>query len=329
MNHDSFFKLTFQDKENAIDFFKHRLPQELLKDISLDSLEITKDSFVDPNFQDIHSDLLFKVLIANKESYIYLLLEHKSYPDSMTSFQLLKYMVGIWSLYWSQSSKEKNLRLPLILPMVLYHGGEEWQFGNDFLQLQEKMEGWEKYQVNFHYVLFDFSTYKDEEIKGEIVTQLFILLLKYINRDDFEEKLGSIIELLAELMTKTTGMEYIKSVLLYMLSGVKGIELDRIEKMLETEKSGRVKEMLTSLAERLEQKGYERALKLVEVEKQRAERAEIEKQRAEAEKQRAEHKTRLKTAIAMKQKSMDIPLISSITELNQTFLEKFFTKVGI
>ncbi|MCB1157744.1 MAG: Rpn family recombination-promoting nuclease/putative transposase, partial [Leptospiraceae bacterium] len=56
MNHNSFFKVTFQSRENVIDFLKHRLPSELLKDISLDTLEIAKDSFIDPNYRDIQSD---------------------------------------------------------------------------------------------------------------------------------------------------------------------------------------------------------------------------------------------------------------------------------
>ena len=68
MNHDSFFKITFQDKENAIDFFKNRLPPELLKDIDFESLEIVKDSFIDPNFRDVHSDMLFKVSSGNSFS---------------------------------------------------------------------------------------------------------------------------------------------------------------------------------------------------------------------------------------------------------------------
>ncbi|MCB1160473.1 MAG: hypothetical protein H7A25_08090 [Leptospiraceae bacterium] len=54
--------------------------------------------------------------------------------------------------------------------------------------------------------------------------------------------------------------------------------------------------MITSLAERLEQKGYNRALELVK-------RAE---ERAEAEKQRATHKARLKTAISMRKKGLDL-----------------------
>ncbi|MCP5500234.1 MAG: Rpn family recombination-promoting nuclease/putative transposase [Leptospiraceae bacterium] len=338
MDHNSFFKITFQNRENAIDFLRHKLPQELLKDILLDSLEITKDSFVDANYQDVHSDMLFKVPIAGKDSYIYLLLEHKSYPDKMTSFQLLKYMLGIWSLHVSQEKKEKSLVLPLILPVLLYHGKNEWQYGNNFQSIQEMMPGWEKYQVNFSYIVYDFSRFQEEDIKGEITTRLFTLLLKYINREEFEEKLVQIISLLAELAEKKTGMEYIETVLLYMLSGVKKIELDSLKSMMETKESRRVKDMLVSLLDKIEQKGYDRALHLVEIAKRRAEdekrRAEDEKRRAElaerkaelAERkaERAERKKALRTALHLQESGSELAFIVKITELDEVYLQRFF-----
>ncbi|MCP5503347.1 MAG: Rpn family recombination-promoting nuclease/putative transposase [Leptospiraceae bacterium] len=216
-------------------------------------------------------------------------------------------------------------------------GKNELAYGDDLLQsLQEMMPGWEKYQVNFSYIVYDFSRFQEEDIKGEITTRLFTLLLKYINREEFEEKLVQIISLLAELAEKKTGMEYIETVLLYTLSGVKKIELDSLKSMMETKESRRVKDMLVSLLDKIEQKGYNRALHLVETEKRRAElaerRAENEKRRAEDEKRkarRAERKKTLRTAISMRRKALDMPLIASITELDENFLERLFRRIGV
>jgi hypothetical protein len=88
----------------------------------------------------------------------------------------------------------------------------------------------------------------------------------------------------------------------------------------------------------------EEFLKLLEAEKQKAEaekqKAEAEKQKAEAEKQKAEvekqkadrkakreaRKVKLKTAIAMKKKGLNLDTISEIVELDKKFLEKLFIK---
>jgi hypothetical protein len=337
MNHNSFFKITFQNKENAIDFLRNRLPPELLKDIDLESLEISKDSFIDPNFKEVHSDMLFKVLISGKSSYIYLLLEHKSYSDNLTSFQLLKYMVSIWDLHVKNQSKKKDLAtpvpLPFILPMVLYHGKEKWKHGTEFKSIVEDLKGWEKYQVNFTYTLFDFSTYNDKEIKGGIIIQLFTLLFKYINRDDFEEKLYSIIELLAELMKKKTALEYVEVVLLYLLSGVKKIKLDEIEKILDTVNSKEGLQMLGTIAEQLERKGYKKAMKITAKKrlkaKQEQKKAKQEQKKAEQRAKKADRKKALRTAVNMKRKGSDIDFISEVVEMDKKYLEKFFLKMKV
>ena len=50
--HDVFFKNTMSDKENAISFLQNYLPDELLRLINLDSLQIEKDSFVSDKLQE-------------------------------------------------------------------------------------------------------------------------------------------------------------------------------------------------------------------------------------------------------------------------------------
>ena len=100
---------------------------------------------------------------------------------------------------------------------------------------------------------------------------------------------------------------------------------------------------MPTIAETLEQRGYNRALHLVETAERRAEdekrraedekrRAELAERRAEDEKRRArraERKKALRTAISMKRKALDMPLIASITELDEIFLEKLFRRIGV
>ena len=45
--HDRFFKETFSQVETARDFVRHYLPKEIAALLNLDTLEVTKDSFVD------------------------------------------------------------------------------------------------------------------------------------------------------------------------------------------------------------------------------------------------------------------------------------------
>ena len=56
--HDKLFRDTYSDKENACSFLSQGLPEQVLKLIDLSSLEISKDSFIEKELADYHSDML-------------------------------------------------------------------------------------------------------------------------------------------------------------------------------------------------------------------------------------------------------------------------------
>ncbi len=100
------------------------LPGPVIDLVRLDTLEICKDSFVDKDLKDFYSDMLYKVRIGNSQGFVYFLFEHKSYLDSLIHIQLFEYMAKIWRLGLKQS---KNKKLPIVIPLVLYHGKGKWR----------------------------------------------------------------------------------------------------------------------------------------------------------------------------------------------------------
>ncbi|MDD2235434.1 MAG: Rpn family recombination-promoting nuclease/putative transposase, partial [Desulfitobacteriaceae bacterium] len=54
---------------------------------------------------------------------MYFLFEHKSYQSPLTALQLLKFMIAIWEL---KTNKEKQKKLPIIIPLIVYHGENRW-----------------------------------------------------------------------------------------------------------------------------------------------------------------------------------------------------------
>ena len=90
--HDRFFKETLSVKENARSFLENYLPDEIRAITQIESLEIEKDSFVTEELRDYYSDLLYNVKFSDREGYIYLLFEHKSYGEKLIGLQLLEYI---------------------------------------------------------------------------------------------------------------------------------------------------------------------------------------------------------------------------------------------
>jgi len=110
--HDKFFKEILSREEVARDFLKNYLPPEVYALINTDSLELSKDTFVDKDLTEYFSDLLYKADIKDgKSAYIYILFEHKSYREPHTAFDLLRYMVRIWE---SVLKTESNTKFPVI-----------------------------------------------------------------------------------------------------------------------------------------------------------------------------------------------------------------------
>ncbi len=88
--HDKFFKKIFGDLAVAKDFLNNYLPEKIMGIIDIDTLEPQKDSHIDEELKESFSDLLFKANINNREGYLYLLFEHKSYPNRGCCFPAVK-----------------------------------------------------------------------------------------------------------------------------------------------------------------------------------------------------------------------------------------------
>jgi len=178
-SHDKYFKEIFTQIEPARSFVENYLPKDISCQIDSSTLEIMKDSFVSKELSEIYSDVLYRVDIKGEIAYIYILMDHKSYPDKAVSFQLLKYKYLIWEKEIKGNRKWK--KLPLIIPLVFYHGKEKWKIESNFsdiVYINEK--SLEKYAVNFDYILCDLSELSDDEILGNVLLKLVIFTFKHI-----------------------------------------------------------------------------------------------------------------------------------------------------
>jgi predicted transposase/invertase (TIGR01784 family) len=254
--HDRFFKELFSRQEAAQDFLQNYLPLDIANLLDLASLTISKDSFIDPELQEHFSDLLYRVALhSGSETYIYLLFEHKSYPEPFIALQLLRYMVRIWD----QSLKQRQALLP-ILPLVIYHGQATWKVALDFTALFELPPPLQPFVPTYRYWLCDLSRYSDEAIKGEVTLQVGLLLLKYILRDDLRQHLGQILGLIWELAEQDTGLEYLKTILRYLSGGtdkLTAIELEQIVTAAFSEGEG----LMPTIAEQWVEQGRTEGLK--------------------------------------------------------------------
>ena len=91
--HDKVFKEIQSVRENALDFIRGTVPENLLDLMNLDTLRLEKDSFIDAELGEHFSDLIYGCQTANQQKLkITLLLEHKSQKPANEHLQLMRYL---------------------------------------------------------------------------------------------------------------------------------------------------------------------------------------------------------------------------------------------
>jgi predicted transposase/invertase (TIGR01784 family) len=225
--HDKVFRQVYTNKENARSLLADKLPDKVLKLVDLNSLEISKDSFIEKELADYYSDILYRVdLTDGSQGFIYVLFEHKSYYDKFVHLQLLEYMVKIWRLYIKQH-KEPPDYLPIVIPLMVCHARKEWPENTERLSslLSGPVEELAGYIPDFGFELYDLHRYSDDQIKGTIMSRVILLLFKHIRDTDLLQKLTCILALMRKLMEKETGLQFLEVVLRYLVSAREKDEL--------------------------------------------------------------------------------------------------------
>jgi predicted transposase/invertase (TIGR01784 family) len=252
--HDKLFKETLSDIEVVRDFLKNYFPNKIIEKIDLTRIQIVKDSFIEEDLQETFSDILYKTAIQEKDAYIYILFEHKSYPYKLITIQFLKYIISIWELLIKQKDIKSD-NLPIILPILIYHGEKEWDIGLNLADILDTIpEDWKMYIPDFRYILYDLSAYSDEEIKGGIKLKIYFEIAIHLLKEDFNDRFVKLVTLLDKLLEQKTGIEYIKTVIRYILSVKEGITLQNLISKAREVSIERSEEIMT-IAEELRKEG--------------------------------------------------------------------------
>jgi predicted transposase YdaD len=258
--HDKAFRKVYKEPENARSLIINALPERVVSLMDLSTLEICKDSFIEADLADYCSDMLYRVKFRDGSlGSVYVLFEHKSYFDKYVHLQILEYMVKIWRLHIDQQGKGESAGLPIVLPLLICHGRKEWP--KDTVRFTSLLTGpvgeLSSYIPDFGFELFDLSCFSDEEIKGEVMSRVVLLLFKYSHNPDFHHKLPGILSLLKTLMEKKTGLQYLETVLRYLTSVIseEELSLEKIKGIFEQSVSKEAGEYIMTIAEKLRNEG--------------------------------------------------------------------------
>jgi len=248
--HDCLFKKVFSNMEIVEDNLFNNIPP-LAECMVPGKLKDCRESFVSSELRKYYSDLLLKAqLKEGDEAFMYILFEHKSNPDPNVAFQFNGYMLQAW-----ERVKTKGKLLPFIFPLVIYHGKQKWLTDTNFASLVHIPKGMGDYVPHFKYYLFDLSQYSDEEIKGTILSRVFLLLLKHIKDQNFGTSFNNICQLLRELGDEKTALEYMRIILEYIGNTTDKITEEEIREGVKQALPQTGEKLMPTLFEKIEEKG--------------------------------------------------------------------------
>ena len=316
--HDHLFRESMQDIEIARKIAFLTLPSSIGHSINWTMLDIVKGDWIDEKLKEHRSDVLYRARLLKTDQWLYLLFEHKSAPDKKIHKKLLRYMVEIWDQHEKQDEFFKHL--PVVIPIIIYHGKAPCNFDNSIKPLFAIIEEIEEFVPDFRKCILDLSLFELENIEDSKLKML-LLALKYSRRPDVLRVLPQIIRISEKVQNNLNHYDYLKVVLTYLGSLINRSAIDEFWKIIVKEHIGGEAYMETIAdalreEERLKRKKIEKEIIVL--------RKEIEQKSTELEQKSTELEQK---STELEQKSTELEQKSTELEQKSTELEQRRTEL--
>jgi predicted transposase YdaD len=223
------------------------LPKDFLNRIDLQYLNPLSTSWINQALGGIDAiaDLLFETKLAENKALLYLLLEHKSFPDKFTPLQAHIYQMCIW---WKYHRSHPGKKLPLIFTFVLHHGRRPYHYSKDLRDLIDAPRDLVDTYVLKPFHLLDLSQTPDEALSNSPELRAVELALKHIADKDIlpclEQQLAPLLSAVVEY-----NQDLAFTLLKYILTSIDIEHEDRFQKFIEKSIEFNVGEKIMNLLE--------------------------------------------------------------------------------
>ena len=264
--HDALVKVVFGKPEHAQGMLRAVVPAAMAEKLAWSTLTLCPGSFVDLALKEQHTDLLYSATWHDGgEVLVYFLFEHLSTPpkkDSLLAFRLLRYQVRIWDEWLANHPTAKSL--PMILPIVMYHGATPWLEPRLFDALLDVPASVRPavapYLVQFAYLLNDLSEISDDELRNgamqTALAKLATISLKHARTSaDFLKILVRWMDVAREVTTAPNGLSALAQVLCYILEVNDHVQREALQALLEREIGPEAKEAIMTAGQQIREEG--------------------------------------------------------------------------
>jgi predicted transposase/invertase (TIGR01784 family) len=268
--HDALFKVVLGQPEHARGMLRAVVPPVLAEALDWQTLTLRPGSFVDAALRHQHTDLLYSATWRNGgEALVYLLFEHQSTPppEGLMAYRLLRYQDRIWEHWRADHPKAKTL--PMIIPIVMYHGVTPWSEPRSFEALLDVPAGVrpavEPYLVRFTYLLLDLSEMSDDELRDgamrTALARLAAMCFKHARTSaDIVHILGRWMDVVREVARAPNGLAALAQVMRYILEVNQQVRPEALQALLEREIGPETKDTIVTAGQELIEQGRKQGI---------------------------------------------------------------------
>jgi hypothetical protein len=252
ISHDSLFRALIDDVGRAGVLIRDYLPEVISSRLADEPPVLLDGTFIDPALKASQSDRLFSVALRDGGwALLYILFEHKSAPDPFIVLQLLGYRREIWRRY-AGTSAGKALSLPLIIPLVFYHGRQEWKLPLSITECIDADQELREFMSGMGYILCDLGHIPDNELASDAEVCAGLLPLKHVYRGTDPEVL---LEAILPRLSDGTHLE--EQVIRYMIRLFPAITIELLTRVARRVKPHREGELISLAAKEWLRQGEE------------------------------------------------------------------------
>lgn len=264
--HDSFFKAVFGDPALAASELCAVLPPALVARIDWPSMTPAPTSFVGALFRQRVGDLVFRARFkAGGDLLLWFLLEHQRRQDPWMILRIVDTESKMWQRW--QRLHPRDVQLPAILPVVVYHGQEPWTAPTSMQEIyalpEDTHAAFGEHLLACGFVLDDLSRADDDALRSrrmEAFATLCLLALARAAAADFIDHL--VTHWREELRAALRGSEGERILLLleYIYFANAHIDVESMRRQLVDVAGPEAEDTMMTLGEKLVQQGIERGV---------------------------------------------------------------------
>ena len=305
-NRDISSKNVFDNRVLCAQFLRDNFDIPQLKNVQPEDIKDISERFHPYLGTEFQPDSVKKIRILDIEkepSFLVSLIDHKSLVDYDVPMQLLRYMVCIWTEYRREKEKEqegstrrKDFRYPVIIPIVYFEGKEKWTAARNFCERINQGEQFRQWIPDFESELVSVHEHSDEELleRGDEIS-----LVMLINKIQDEADLENFIRIPADRIDRIVRdspeqvLDIIVSVMesLCFKMDISAEERAECVRKVRERKMGYLWENMEKFSIQEERRKTEQQRKLTEKERKKTEaqrkKTEAERKKTEAERKKA------------------------------------------